>query len=975
MNSKALSHFFLFVCLFVSLNTVLAQDDSPRWNIDPRTRIDLAPDGNYVQLPEGDNMNFSNEVRYINTPQGVFAVGPNFRVHPTTARTQSETPITVHPRNPRIMFASSNNYNVGGLTTFSTAHYTTTDGGVTWFGDDTTVFNFGDPGPMIHPTLSQRLAISFIKSNGAIGAAWSSNMGTTWTEVSFPGATTAGDKNLSAVDGHPTSAFYGRMYTVYTEFSGAYVNRIVLSWSSDGGATWSSVVPVSPVPSAGHHHQGCDVTVDVFGWVRIVWANCTTNGQNSTEDYLGWAESPDGGVTFLDVSDTKVNMNGIRTSDLLTPSNVAIRANGFPRISDDRSCYSSDGNEYVVAGEKNFAPALDNADIVLMKTVDGGSSWTRTRVNQNPAGSYEYFPAVHVDRTGGINVCYYSTRNVPTNDSAQIYLSRSVDGGTTWTDVLVSDHKFKPVPISGLATGYQGDYIGITAGGDGKIYPYWCEQNTSTGGRYQAYTAAVDISKPLPICDDFSCNKDTGSTSVGLYDGDVFTQFTAGTTNFWNRRSTASAYNIGSGSARFNSWSALSGTTQSLVTYDFPSAPANTWVSFDHAYAPYSGGNVDSLIVESSANSGATWSVRQRLWGGLGAQAGPLNTVFVGGGQFTPTGGQWRSKIYSLPVGTNKVRLRGVSGFGNDIWIDNLCVQTLPAPVANTVGIAHQGMWINSSPYWTLLDTITIYLHRSDFPGVCVDSAKQVVGSNAVVNNIFFNRALSGNYYKVIKHRNTIETWSSAGINYTRGSNTHYNFIVPAGQSYGNNQALVNSSLDYYAMYTGEVVQDSIVDLSDIVTIYVDANNFLSGYVTSDCTGDNFVDLSDLTVTYNNASIFVARVAPPGGAPAPGPTVEELTKSLSSATDEERNKILLTIEYLKQQQATDDSPVKNKVTFQEGIEMIKRGQVNELVEKVMSTIDKATLNFLEAQRKANINNTEGLPEPVRSKDTGRPGEL
>ncbi|MEZ4822842.1 MAG: hypothetical protein R2942_10645 [Ignavibacteria bacterium] len=88
---------------------------------------------------------------------------------------------------------------------------------------------------------------------------------------------------MSATDGIPTSDYYGRCYTVYTEFSGAYANRIVSSYSDNGGVTWSSVIPVSPVPSAGHHHQGCDITVDIYGWVRVVWANCTTNGQNSTK--------------------------------------------------------------------------------------------------------------------------------------------------------------------------------------------------------------------------------------------------------------------------------------------------------------------------------------------------------------------------------------------------------------------------------------------------------------------------------------------------------------------------------------------------------------------------------------------------------------------------------------------------------------------------------------------------------------------
>ncbi len=53
-------------------------------------------------------------------------------------------------------------------------------------------------------------------------------------------------------------------------------------------------------------------------------------------------------------------MNGIRSSDFLTPSNVTIRSNGFPRIDGDKTCNSTADDEYVVAAEKNFAPALDN---------------------------------------------------------------------------------------------------------------------------------------------------------------------------------------------------------------------------------------------------------------------------------------------------------------------------------------------------------------------------------------------------------------------------------------------------------------------------------------------------------------------------------------------------------------------------------------------------------------------------------------
>ncbi|HMR40151.1 MAG TPA: sialidase family protein [Ignavibacteria bacterium] len=904
MNLKVLftiSVFFLFGTIYFGFTP---NDDSPKWNPDPRTAISQNPEGQYVDLPQGTLDNYSSETRYTSTPQGVFAVGPNFRVHPRTAGTQSEVPITKHPLNPNIMYASANTFQGGN---FCTGWYVTTDGGVSWTGNDSMyttggVFqpNFGDPAPMIMHT--GRFLISYITTTGRMGASYSTNNGASWAPtVTFPGAGTSSDKNLSAVDGEPTSAYYGRCYTVYTEFSGAYVNRIVSTYSTDGGVTWSTIIPISPVPSAGHHHQGCDVTVDIYGFVRVVYANCTTNGQNSTEDYLGWAESGNGGVSFSDMSDVKVNTNGIRSSDFLTASSSIIRVNGFPRIASDRTCFSTADDDYVVMAEKNFSPAIDNGDIVLMRTQDGGSSWTRTRVNQSASGAYEWCPAVDVDETGAINICYYSTRNVPTSDSAEIYLSRSTDGGTTFTDIKVSDHKFKPVPISGTATGYQGDYIGITSGGAGKILPYWCEGSTVSGGRYQAWSALVDVTKSN-ISEDFSCNNFTGTLTTPVYTSNLFEEYSG--TNYWTVQ-TPSAYNIGTGAARFNCWSAAAGTQQSLITYQIPNAPGNTYVTFDVAYRPWSGGNVDSLIIETSNNSGASYTIREKLWGGLGAQAGPLNTVFSGGGQFVPTGGQWSPRIYAIPAGTNKIKIRGRSGFGNDIWVDNLNVQTLPNAVENNIGLLNEAMFLPSDPFWRLLDTVSVYLHRTDFPNVVVDSSRGVIinGGNAVVQDLYFNKALTGSYYRVVKHRNSLETWSNAGVTYTRGGGGSYNF-VPNNASYGNNMATVSTSPLYKGQYSGDVDQNGIIDLGDLIIIYNDAINFVNGYEVSDLDGNLITDLTDLLYAYNNATSFVQVVRPPGAEPLPAPQMEEDTKPLSFENDADRQKFELT-QRLMELQKTD----------------------------------------------------------------------
>ena len=478
----------LLICFFtMSGQKATNENPSPRWSIDPRTSIGLYPAGEYSQLPQTDNwVSPSKDPRTVITPIGTFDISPNFRVHPSLG-TQSEVPIVRHPSNPLIMLGSANTFRGGS--TFSTGVYVTTDGGITWFGSDTLNnggFSFGDPGPMIDK--DGRFLMSYITTSGSMGASYSTNNGINWVPtVTFPGASTSADKNLSGTDDAPTSPFYGRSYTVYTEFAGAYTNRIVSSYTSNGGVSWSTISPVSPPTSSGHHHQGCDVRVGPNGECYVVWANCTTNGQNSTEDSLGFAKSTDGGVTWAVARNNASNMNGIRAANLFN----GIRMAGFPRIDVDRSGGARNGWIYVSTSEKTVAPATDAADAIVHRSTDDGTTWTSIRVNQDAPGTgkLQYSSAIRVDETGGVNVIYYDTRNIPTNDSAQIYVSRSLDGGTTWTDILVSDHKFKPKPISGLAGGYQGDYIGITSG-NGKMWPYWADDIT---GIYQAWIAGVQI--------------------------------------------------------------------------------------------------------------------------------------------------------------------------------------------------------------------------------------------------------------------------------------------------------------------------------------------------------------------------------------------------------------------------------------------------------------------------------------------------
>lgn len=63
----------------------------------------------------------------------------------------------------------------------------------------------------------------------------------------------------------------------------------------------------------------------------------------------------------------------------------------------------------------------------------------------------------------------------------------------------------------------------------------------------------------------------------------------------------------------------------------------------------------------------------------------------------------------------------------------------------------------------------------------------------------------------------------------------------------------VDASPVRFAIYSGDVNQDGIVDAGDLSMVDNDVFNSVSGYVVTDVNGDNFVDASDLSIDDNNA--------------------------------------------------------------------------------------------------------------------------
>ncbi|MEO8210958.1 MAG: hypothetical protein ABI840_10380 [bacterium] len=173
-----------------------------------------------------------------------------------------------------------------------------------------------------------------------------------------------------------------------------------------------------------------------------------------------------------------------------------------------------------------------------------------------------------------------------------------------------------------------------------------------------------------------------------------------------------------------------------------------------------------------------------------------------------------------------------------------------------------EGFYNLPSDNMRINDTVRIYLRNSSSPYLIVDSSKSLIDPLKLTGSFLIVHAPAGNYYIQIKHRNSLETWNASAINYIQGEKINYDFTLSAAQAFGNNMLQVNNSPVRFAIYSGDVNQDGIVDFSDASLIDNDTYNFASGYLNTDLTGDNFVDLFDYALADNNAFNFISKIVP-----------------------------------------------------------------------------------------------------------------
>jgi hypothetical protein len=153
-------------------------------------------------------------------------------------------------------------------------------------------------------------------------------------------------------------------------------------------------------------------------------------------------------------------------------------------------------------------------------------------------------------------------------------------------------------------------------------------------------------------------------------------------------------------------------------------------------------------------------------------------------------------------------------------------------------------------------DTITIELRDDADPGITVASAVTLLMTDGSASATF--EADAGNYWVVIKHRNSVQTWTPNPI----AIPSSYDFTVAANKAFGDNMTDPFSE-NIWSFYTSDINQDEFIDIFDFP--FYDADNqafVLLEYAATDLNGDGFVDIFDFPIYDANNQAFVFSLHP-----------------------------------------------------------------------------------------------------------------
>jgi hypothetical protein len=242
-------------------------------------------------------------------------------------------------------------------------------------------------------------------------------------------------------------------------------NQVVVTRSTDGGATWqqANVTTIQKSPARDFYTA---MAVGKDGTVYVTWEYC--NQDNACDNglvYIAFSKSTDGGNTW-----SKPRL--VVPVNLIYPlPNTQIFVPETPAIAVDDSSGSQAGNLYVTM--YNWTGSFMQVQVV--RSTDGGTTWSKPVPVASGETHDQFFPWISVSPNGLVGVSWLDRRNDPANVNYQAYAGISSNGGLSFQNVQLTTAFSNP--NTGAVNFSIGNYTGNTWNGANYFLAAWMDDS------------------------------------------------------------------------------------------------------------------------------------------------------------------------------------------------------------------------------------------------------------------------------------------------------------------------------------------------------------------------------------------------------------------------------------------------------------------------------------------------------------------
>ncbi|REK49829.1 MAG: hypothetical protein DWQ48_06850 [Bacteroidetes bacterium] len=180
-------------------------------------------------------------------------------------------------------------------------------------------------------------------------------------------------------------------------------------------------------------------------------------------------------------------------------------------------------------------------------------------------------------------------------------------------------------------------------------------------------------------------------------------------------------------------------------------------------------------------------------------------------------------------------------------------------PISLVLKIFIEGFYTGSGKMRGILgpnttDTVTLEVRSASAPYSLIEAKKSTVSNIGIGTFVFNNVPLGSSGYLKVVHRNALETWSAAPVLFD-ATPKGYDFTNAVSKAFGNN--LRNLGDGFYALWSGDVNQDGVIDDLDFSDIESAIFMYGNGYIPEDLDGNMIVESADFSLIENNSQLLL----------------------------------------------------------------------------------------------------------------------